>query len=130
MGDHDREIFLAALENLPDDLCRAKFDGARPEARKPRAVGPKKVHDAVIDLHGFTREEALSRLRYVFHRMRGRNWRILVITGRGNHSGDGVGVLRDAVVHFLETEGGAYIRDYGQASPEYGGSGALDIRGK
>lgn len=127
MDKKDRELFLKALDNLPEDLVHAKFDGA-PARRPPKRSKPKAVHDIVVDLHGFTRADALARLRNVLERARGKQRRILVITGRGNNSEDGVGVLREAVARFLETEGSCYVREYGPAAPEFGGAGAFDIR--
>lgn len=126
MDERDRKLFLEALENLPKDLSRAKFDGA-PARERPAAARPRSVHDTVLDLHGNTRETALARLRTALLRARGKGRRILVITGKGNNSEDGIGVLREAVVRFLETEGAAYIREYGVAAPGYGGDGAFDI---
>ncbi len=127
MNDEDRRIFLEALENLPKDIRNAKYDGAprsRGTARKTRS---RSVYDIILDLHGNTRETALARLRNTLLRERGKYRRILIVTGRGNNSADGMGVLRDAVGRFLETEGAAFVREYGFAGPEHGGDGAYDI---
>ncbi|MHB9029837.1 MAG: Smr/MutS family protein [Candidatus Latescibacterota bacterium] len=129
MDDKDRELFLKALENLPKDVQFAKY-GGMPERPKKEPTRPKTVHDLVIDLHGVTRAEALARLRTVLERTRGKHRRILVITGKGNNSEEGRGVLRETVARFLETSGAAYIREYKYASPEFGGEGAFDIRTK
>ncbi len=126
MNEEDRELFLKALDNLPANLRKAKFGGAS-EPRKRGRTRPKTVHDTVVDLHGVTREEAVARVQTVLARAKGKHRRILVITGRGNRSADGVGVLREAVARFLETGGACYIREYGFAAPEYGGEGAFDI---
>jgi DNA-nicking Smr family endonuclease len=129
MDEKDREFFLKALDNLPKDVQSAKYGGL-PDQPKKEPTRPKTVHDTVIDLHGVTRAEALARLRTALKRARGKNRRILVITGKGNNSEEGRGVLREAVARFLETAGAAYIREYGYASPEFGGRGAFDIKTK
>jgi DNA-nicking Smr family endonuclease len=126
MNDDDRELFRKALDNLPSDIGKAKFGGAlRP--RKQRDSRPIAAHDAVLDLHGMTRTAAVARLNAVLERANGKRRRILVITGRGNRSEDGVGVLREAVARYLETTGAHFVREYGSAAPEFGGEGAFDI---
>jgi DNA-nicking Smr family endonuclease len=129
MDEKDRELFLKALKNLPRDMQLAKY-GGKPGQPHKEPTCPKTVHDQVIDLHGLTRAEALTRLRNVLQRARGKNHRILVITGKGNNSEEGRGILREAVARFLETDGAPYIREYGYASPEFGGRGAFDIKTK
>ena len=126
MNEEDRELFRKALDNLPADIHSAKFGGA-PPPRKPERSRPKPTHDTVLDLHGLTRTEAVARLQTTLEITKGKRRRILVITGRGNRSEDGVGVLREAVARFLETSGSRYIREYGGAAPEFGGDGAFDI---
>ena len=126
MNEDDSELFRKALENLPEDIHNAKFGGAS-EPPRPVRSRPKPVHDSVIDLHGLTRTEAIDRLRIILAWAKGKNRRILVITGRGNRSEDGVGVLREAVARFLETTGAHYIREFSSAAPEFGGGGAFDI---
>lgn len=126
MNEDDRELFRKALDNLPADILNAKFEGA-PRPKKPDRSSPRPAHDTVIDLHGMKRAEALARLQAVLERTKGKRRRILVITGRGNRSEDGIGVLRDAVARYLDTSGAQYIREYGAAAPEYGGDGAFEI---
>ncbi len=126
MDKNDRDLFLEALEQLPKDVLHAKFDGG-PECPKPKRDHPKSVHDMVIDFHGSTRIQALTRLRAVLEHAKGKKYHILVITGRGNNSEEGYSVLREAVARFLDTAGAPYIREYAYASPEFGGDGAFEI---
>jgi DNA-nicking Smr family endonuclease len=124
MNDSEREMFLKALDNLPKDIQSAKY-GSVFGGEKP--ARPRAVHDLTIDLHGCTRDQALSRLQGVLSRANGKRRRILVITGRGNNSEGGVGILRTAVEDYLQKEGSRYVREYGSAAPEFGGDGAFDI---
>lgn len=126
MNEDDRELFQKALDNLPSDIRSAKFGGfTGPEKR--RRDRSKPVHDIVLDLHGMTRKTALVRLENTLSLAKGKRRRILVITGRGNRSEYGIGVLRDEVARYLETAGARYIREFGFAASEYGGDGAFDL---
>ncbi len=127
MDKNDLDVFLRALEKLPQDIRSAKYAGA-PKKGAPIRARARPVHDMIIDLHGVTRPEALSRVRRALEGARGTRRRILVITGRGNNSEGGICVLRKTIARFLETEGAAYILEFGYASPEFGGDGAFDIR--
>ncbi|MDP2984388.1 MAG: Smr/MutS family protein [Candidatus Latescibacter sp.] len=124
MNDSERELFLKALDNLPQDIQSAKY-GSDPGAEKP--TRPRAVHDLTVDLHGYTKDRALARVRSVLSRAKGKRLRILIITGRGNNSEGGVGILRKAVEDFLQKAGAPFVREYGPAAPEFGGDGAFDI---
>jgi DNA-nicking Smr family endonuclease len=124
MNDSERELFLKALDDLPKDIQNAKY-GTNPGTEKQ--TRPRAVHDLTVDLHGFTRDRALVRLRGVLSRAKGKHLRILIITGRGNNSEGGVGILSKAVEEFLQKSGSPFVREYGRAAPEFGGDGAFDI---
>jgi DNA-nicking Smr family endonuclease len=127
MNERERELFLKALDNLPKDIQSAKY-GSLPDTVKP--TRPRAVHDLTVDLHGYTKDRALFRLRIVLNRAKGKGLRILVITGRGNNSEGGVSILRQAVENYLQKAGSPFVREYGPATPEFGGDGAFDIRTK
>lgn len=79
---------------------------------------------ATLDLHGKTQEEALAAVTAFLsdcraHRIR----KVSIITGKGLHSEGGVGVLRDAVIALLDSDGG--ISEKNNAPLQYGGNGAL-----
>ena len=129
--DKERAQFEEAIESLPDDIMRAKYDGQPPQRsgkRGSRRSG--RVHDVTIDLHGFSRTEAIVRLRKALVAAKGTGKRLLVITGRGNRSSAGRPVIRDTVIAYLEKAGSRYIRDFGFAAPEHGGDGAIDIHAR
>lgn len=123
---NDMELFLEAINNMPDDIYSAKFDGGVRE-KKTNSLKSRKIFDETIDLHGMSKDEALDAIKKILTRVRGTGKKILVITGRGNNSEDGFGVLRDAVRRYLNGEGSKYIREYCQAPPKHGGDGALIV---
>lgn len=123
---NDMELFLEAINNMPDDIHGAKFDGDVRE-KKTNSSKPKKIFDETVDLHGMNKDEALDKIRKILKKARGTGKKILVITGRGNNSEDGFGVLRDAIRRYLNGNGSKYIREYCQAPPKHGGEGALIV---
>jgi DNA-nicking Smr family endonuclease len=127
MKDSDRELFLKALDNLPKDIQSAKYESNPPKEKLTR---PRAVHDLTIDLHGCTRDQALARLRGVLIHAKGKRFRILVITGRGNNSEGGIGILKKAVEGYLQKAGSPLVREWGIAAPEFGGEGAFEIISK
>jgi DNA-nicking Smr family endonuclease len=128
MNEKDRKLFLKALDNLPKDILSAKYDSA-PVEDKP-AARPRRVYNMTVDLHGFTKEQAITRLKNILTHSKGKHLRILVITGRGNNSENGIGILRKAVEDYLNKAGASYVRVYNKAAPEFGGEGAFDIKTK
>ena len=123
---NDMDLFREAINNMPDDILSAKFDGGVRE-KKTNSSKSRKIFDETIDLHGMNKDEALDTLKTILIKARGTGKKILVITGRGNNSEDGFGVLRDAVRRYLNSEGSKYIREYCQAPQKHGGDGALIV---
>ena len=124
---NDMDVFINALNDLPDDIMSAKFDGHKPEKKKKVGNIAQSSFDKTIDLHGLTKHDALILLRNTLTLARGKRLRILVITGKGNHSEDNYGVVREAVKNFFDKAGSIYIREYGFASRQNGGDGAFEI---
>lgn len=86
--------------------------------RRLRAMKP----EAVLDLHGLTRDDAWRRLESFFADCRRRGMRkVLVIHGKGNHSG-GDPVLRQTVLLFIEQN--PHAGESGSADKDSGGSGS------
>lgn len=96
--------------------------------------------DGVLDLHGMRQDEAHRALRSFLQSSQRRGARfVIVITGKGTRDGFAEaagndhfsprGILRQAVPHWLSTEG---FRDmvvaYSNASQHHGGGGALYIQ--
>ena len=86
--------------------------------------------DARIDLHGMTQEEAHGALsRFIVASVGQRRRVVLVITGKGLGEGEGRGVLRRSVPHWLAGRDLArHIVTFGPANPTHGGDGALYVR--
>ncbi|MCD8494997.1 MAG: Smr/MutS family protein [Candidatus Pacebacteria bacterium] len=77
--------------------------------------------DHIIDLHGCTREEARYMLddvcfQYDFKTVR-------IITGKGNHNPEGVGILRSFVQQYLR----GHNFSFRPARIEHGGDGAFEV---
>ena len=84
--------------------------------------------DDQIDLHGKTREEAIMIVQNFVKTCHAQRLRhILVITGKGQHSQNQGPVLKTAVAHWLKKNGYAYLREFHDAPPRFGGSGAIWI---
>ncbi len=84
---------------------------------------------ARLDLHGCTRQEAEKQiLAHIRHCQRRHQQALLIIHGKGHHSEDGMGVLRDHVLQILTQS--VVTRDvlaFETASAQEGGSGALRV---
>ncbi|MFA5469031.1 MAG: Smr/MutS family protein [Sphaerochaetaceae bacterium] len=87
---------------------------------------------AKLDLHGYTAEEARSIIKqFLSDSVENSLQKVLIIHGRGLHSVDGKGVIKDVVKDELDYS--PLVRDYGKAPPVEGGSGAVWVilqRGK
>jgi DNA-nicking Smr family endonuclease len=96
----------------------AKVDDAGIKRRRLLA----KAADAVLDLHGLTRDEAWAALDTFFRDSRRRGFeKLLVIHGKGNHSQGDV-VLKEAVRSFIENC--PFAGESGHGGAAMGGSGA------
>lgn len=80
-----------------------------------------------LDLHGMTQREAREAVVGFVRRCHRQGLDVVcVVHGKGQHSEDGVGVLRDAAVRaLLETAAAPLVRAFVSAPPALGGSGAL-----
>lgn len=86
--------------------------------------------DAECDLHGLKAREAEREvLRFLGACQRsGKRW-VRIIVGKGLHSKDGKGTLRDHVVGALSQRGPArYVLAFRTAPQRLGGTGALTVR--
>jgi DNA-nicking Smr family endonuclease len=109
-----------ALELYPP----SRKDSVEKEPLRPEIpVSAEKLPiQARIDLHGLTRDAAITETeRFIRQCRRERLRKVLFIHGKGRHSSDG-GVLRDAVRLHIETH--PYIGETGFAETKDGGKGA------
>lgn len=83
--------------------------------------------DRQLDLHGLTREEALSALPRFLHNANTHGEKaVLVITGKGNNS-PAEPVLQQAVSAWLRDAGRELVAEFDSAPREMGGSGAFVV---
>ncbi len=86
----------------------------------------KKKDEAVLDLHGHTVEESTLLIEQFLEQcVEQRMLKVRIVHGRGLHSKDGVGVLKELVLGELKKS--KYVRAYGAAPPNQGGSGATYV---
>jgi DNA-nicking Smr family endonuclease len=79
--------------------------------------------DDEIDLHGHLKDEAVHLLRHFLARSRSSGARkVRIIHGKGLHSGDGKGVLKEAARAVLAKN--PNVAAWGEAGRTEGGSGA------
>ena len=126
----DEELFLTAMGDFP-----VQFKDHLPESDPQPLAVPRRMKqlkqgkltpDASLDLHGCQRTEVEEKLRYFLKNAQHQGWlTLLVITGKGLHSDAGKPVLRDAAEQFFSGEGKKLIAEWGRATKQYGGDGAL-----
>lgn len=77
-----------------------------------------------LDLHGLFKEEAKTAVCEFLEKARTKKYkRIRIVTGKGWHSSEGRGVLKDLVLKILDEEN----LSYSEAKINEGGSGAINI---
>ncbi|MCP4664207.1 MAG: Smr/MutS family protein [bacterium] len=122
----DERLFLEAMRELeaaPDKDQRPTQQPTLRKLRLSKKTTPKPEDS--LDLHGKTTEEALSDLaRFVAQAAAGKKKTVVVITGKGLHSHDGVGVLRQEVERWIRRRGKRFVRAFSEAPRALGGKGA------
>ena len=85
--------------------------------------------DARIDLHGMVAKEARAQLELFLRTMRARGERcVLVVHGKGQHSPQGLGVLRGEIAAWLSQGGSSrQVAAFVTAREEDGGEGAVYV---
>jgi len=91
-----------------------------PQERRSRLKNKKP--DAVLDIHGFTRDDAWKALEIFFNDSKEKGLeKILIIHGKGNHS-TGEAVLKRIVMEFIERC--PFAGESGRGKAAAGGEGA------
>ena len=134
VSEEDRRLFLESLGELQLDVTfRDELPGDEETAR-PLPVnrlrelkrGALRI-DFQLDLHGLTKDEALSGLAaFVSGAYKRGQKAVLVITGKGNRS-PGEPVLQGAVTGWLRDKGKGMVAEFAPAPRDMGGSGALVV---
>ena len=117
-----REVEKAGSEESFEELLKQKGDTAAPHKEKTINELRMMLPQATLDLHGMTQEEAEGALTgFIRDAVESKLEKIAVIHGKGLHSEDGVGILKDVTMQVLEKSG--CCREAGFAKPGFGGSG-------
>jgi DNA-nicking Smr family endonuclease len=133
----DSDLFLQAMQQIGTSLRinTAGYEPAEPEqcrtsSRRARQLrrGTLRIN-AELDLHGFTRDEAMARLqRFIAESFQRGLEAVLVITGKGINSPEGP-VLQVAAREWLEGKGRqlGMVAEFSSAPRDKGGSGAFVV---
>ncbi len=127
------DLFLEEIKRLKLEV---KFSDQAPDEDELKPLAGNRLKqlkrgiiavDHQLDLHGLTRDEALTELPRFLRsaRLRGQV-AALVITGKGNNS-PGEPVLQQAVAGWLRDTGRELVVEYAPAPREMGGSGAFVV---
>jgi DNA-nicking Smr family endonuclease len=102
--------------DLPMDVVRRLRRGSLPV-------------DGRLDLHGMSVREARGQLELFLRTMRSRGERcVLVIHGKGEHSPDGMGILRGEIAAWLSQGASSeHVAAFATASEHDGGEGAVYV---
>lgn len=131
LKDEDSQLFLSSLAGM-DVTFRDEFPDVEPlrpvATNRMRQVknGTLRI-DLELDLHGLTRDEALTSLAQFVSSAYNRGQKaILVITGKGNNS-PAEPVLHGAVASWLREAGKSMVAEFAPAPRNMGGSGAFVV---
>ncbi|HOP40711.1 MAG TPA: Smr/MutS family protein [Geobacteraceae bacterium] len=129
--EEDLNLFLSSLEGMDltfhDEI--PDVEPLHPKAtNRMRQVKNGTIRiDLELDLHGLTRDEALTSLfRFVTGAYNRGQKAVLVITGKGNHSAEEP-VLQGAVTSWLRETGKKMVAEFAPAPRKLGGSGAYVV---
>ena len=130
----DNQLFLAAMQEIGTTFSstfteRVSEDAERrsPTSRMRQLKRGTLRISQELDLHGFLREEALTRLEQFIAAAFSRGQQaVLVITGKGINSPGGP-VLQGAVAEWLRKKGKGFIAEFSPAPRSLGGSGAFVV---
>ena len=116
------------VKDVPDKELPPEKTTEQTSSKKTRSSARDsfKRPDDEIDLHGKTRDEAIKMVQKFVIDCYQKNFRsALIITGKGYHSAENAPVLKREVRLWLERNGDAYLSDFQEAPPRFGGSGAI-----
>jgi DNA-nicking Smr family endonuclease len=129
----EQETFATAISQLKLDVT---FSDQYPESDEIKSLGANRLRqikkgiitvNRQLDLHGLTREEALSELpRFLRNASAYGEKAVLVITGKGLNS-PGEPVLQQAVAGWLRDTGKKLVLEFAPAPRDMGGHGAFVV---
>jgi DNA-nicking Smr family endonuclease len=124
----DFALFIDALGEMKtvfaEEDALEKADSAAGSPLVREAQRGRVVPEEVLDLHGYSRVEALAKVAwFVDNALHHGCHYLLIITGRGRQSGEAV--LREAVEGWLRSVQNSGVREWCRAPVRLGGEGAL-----
>lgn len=127
----EEQLFVNALGRLDTSFSDDYDLDQSPPTASPRRMKQLRQGslqpEARLDLHGVTRDEVRSRVRFfledaAYHKKKV----VLIITGWGKNSA-GEPVLRQEVERYLALDAKAWVVEWGRAPRHLGGEGALVV---
>ncbi|MDD7009509.1 MAG: Smr/MutS family protein [Bullifex sp.] len=121
-------LFSESVKKMPEKTFEEILKEKGEMKKKPREKTLNELRImlpmATLDLHGMGYTEAEGEVnRFLDEAVSSRIEKVAIIHGKGLHSADGEGVLRELVYSILEARG--LVRELTVPKPQYGGSGAV-----
>jgi len=121
------ERIFEEISKIPDkeQIQKANLKNSfHSQLRSSKNLSPKP--DQELDLHGKTREESIQMVQNFVMTCHAKKFRSgLIITGKGRNSGKKGPILKREIKLWLERNGEAYLNEFHEAPPRFGGSGAI-----
>ncbi|MGA1868870.1 MAG: Smr/MutS family protein [bacterium] len=135
LSNEEKRAFLKAIEALGSNrapINEKKFDFIEEKSfciRKRKATyreSGEKI-EATLDLHGLVHDESIVRLEAFCEQCAHQNTRtVMIITGKGIHSPHGKSLLKEYVIHWLNSDQGRHLVEfYRPGSRQEGGKGVM-----
>ena len=128
-GDSLMKQAFESAEPPPDQkITTSEIKNDSNKQKKTKPPPSEGFPDDEVDLHGKTREEAVHIVQNFIRtaHLSGFNT-LLIITGKGQHSGSEGPVLRRSVEEWLKRNGKPYLNSFQTAPLDLGGEGAIVV---
>ena len=122
------EQIFGEISDVPDKepVLEIPVDKSYQKKKQASTNNTLLIPDQELDLHGKTLEEAIMIVQNFLITCHSQQLQTgLIITGKGLNSGNQGPVLKKGVEHWLKRNGNPYLRNFHEAPPRFGGSGAI-----
>ena len=126
--DSFMEQIFDEISDVPDKehVSEIPVDKSYQKKKQASTNNTLLIPDQDLDLHGKTLEEAIMIVQNFLITCHSQQLQTgLIITGKGLNSGNQGPVLKKGVEHWLKRNGNFYLRNFHEAPPRFGGSGAI-----
>ncbi len=126
--DSFMEQIFDEISDVPDKepVLEIPVDKSYQKKKQASTNNTLLIPDQELDLHGKTLEEAIMIVQNFLITCHSQQLQTgLIITGKGLNSGNQGPVLKKGVEHWLKRNGNPYLRNFHEAPPRFGGSGAI-----